>query len=64
MEVGWEVLLPGGSVHGQEDHFIRIFRHINLIVLRFLKGNSVSLTTIAIVQTMMVMASMSAFWPS
>ena len=64
MEVGWEVLLPGGYVHGQEDHFIRFFRHINLFVLRFLKGNSVSLTTMAVVQTMMVMASTSAFWPS
>ena len=61
MEVGWQVLLLGGYVHGQEDHFISFFRHINLIVLRFLKGNSVSLTKMAVVQTMMVMASTSAF---
>ena len=64
MEVGWEVLLLGGYVHGQDDHFIRFFRHNNLIVLRFLKGNSVSLTMMAVVQTMRVMASMSALWPS
>ena len=63
MEVGWEVLLPGGHVHGQEDHFTRISRHINLIVLRFPQGNSVSLTAMAVVQAMMVMASTSAFWP-
>ncbi len=48
--------------------FIRIFQHIKLIVLGFLEGflegDSVSLTTMAVLQTMMVVASMSAFWPS
>ena len=53
VEVGWQVLLLGGYVHGQEDHFIRFFRHINLIGLGFLKGNSVSLTTMAVMQAMM-----------
>ena len=62
MEVGWEVLLLGGYVHGQEDHFIHFFRHINLIGLGFLKGDSVSLMTMAVVQAMIVMASTSAFW--
>ena len=63
VEVGWQVLLLGGYVHGQEDHFIHFFQHIYLIVLRFLKGSIVSLTKMAVVQTMMVMASTSAFWP-
>ena len=45
-------------------HYIRIFQHIKLIVLGFLEGDSVSLTTMAVVQTMMVLASTSPFWPS
>ena len=45
-------------------HYILIFQHIRLIVLVFLEGDSVSLTSMAIVQTMMVVASTSAFWPS
>ena len=55
---------PRGYVHGQEGHFIGIFCHITLAVLRFLKGNSVGLTVNAVVQMMLVMASTSAFWPS
>ena len=64
VEVGWEVLLPGDTFTDRRIISFVFPRHINLLVLRFLKGNSVSLTMMAFVQTMMVMASTSVLWPS
>ena len=64
VDVGWEVLLPGDTFTDRRIISFVFPWHINLLLLSFLKGNSVSLATMAFVQTMMVMASTSAFWPS